>query len=201
MVEPVDPFFHELQKEQNLQKVPMGFGKRLYNKVFHFYCWFLSRDINPEMHRELYKKLSIIMQIAKISFEGGYFLKEGEENTASHEFDDVTEELNSGMIKTQRLPEALQNIIKHLLINPKSKLVYELMHLEYFILIENPINLPSDAQEEFKLLINDAFKQITPRLSELQAQTVSRQIEKIRTSKEDNDLILKIKDILKVIYI
>ena len=199
MSEPVDPFFHNYSKDQN-PNTPMGFGKRLYDKVTYFYSWFLSRDIKPDIHRELYKHLSVVLQISKISFEGGYFVKEPEENAAYSELDNLSDELNSGILKANDLSEAMQPIIKHLITNnPKSKLVFELMKLEYITLIDKTIEISPEEQVELKLLINETLGKIKPELSELHAQTASRQLEMLLSSSPDNTqkFLDQIKETLK----
>lgn len=199
MAEPIDPFFHNYNKDQNAN-APMGFGRRLYDKVMYFYSWFLSRDFKPETHKDLYKHLSIILQISKISFEGGYFVKESEENAAFHELDNLSDDLRSGTLKVTELSEAVQPIIKHLTVNnPKSKLVFVLMKIEYFLLIDKQVEISPEDQVNIKLEITKALGKITPDLSDLHAQTAARQLDMLflKEKIDSQNFLNSIKDILK----
>ncbi len=195
MTDPIDPFFHSHSSGES-------FGAHLYERAFQFYSWLLSRDFQPEGHKKVYKQLSFIMTISKLSFESGHFIKDSEELQACSEFENLVDGFTSGAIKSYDLPNRIDKLLnKFIENNPKSSLANLLLQLEYRAYIESSLSFSSQGLESLKFLIQKALACITKDLNDLHAKTVFRELEKTLAHPENfPDLFEQIKKTLELLF-
>lgn len=195
MAERIDPFFIKRQKDDK----PKGaHGKHVYDIAFQFYSWYLSRDGHLEFHRDLYKSLCIIMQIAKLSSGNGQFLSKEDEEYFSEKLTDSLEDFKLGAINTSNLCQFLQDLLQTLITsNTVAKLIYELMTIEYKFLIEDNQLLGEDDKHILKEHLEYIFEKISPKITNLHAQTASRQLAWVINEKTTAEKLKKVVEEVK----
>lgn len=187
---PLHPFGRE-----GVQKNPQpthAIGIELFERVFNFYAWYLSYDLNPSKHPLIFESLSLLMQIAKLSFEGAALLSSEEEKRILRELYELSDALSNGMLKNRDLLKSLEKILKRLVDNnPKAKLIAILMKLEYKICIHNEVSCSESFQVTFKEMLSNSLEKITSSLPNLIANTVARELETLYAAPLHVDTFLK----------
>lgn len=188
---PLHPFGRDSHGHKHDKSThPIGIG--LFEKTFNFYAWYLSYDHNPSRHHLVFELLSILMQIAKLSFEGAAILSLEEEKKTLKELHELSDSLSNGKLKNQDLFKSLDKIITGLANNnSKAKLITLLMKLEYKICIHNEGEFSDSLQKKFKELLSTAFTHIDSSLPNLIANTVARELESIYQTPLHGDNFLK----------
>jgi len=177
-------------------------GLSLFEKAFDFYSWYLSYDISLSKQWALFETLSLIMQIAKLSFEGAALLSAQEEEEALKQLQELSEAISGGTLKKIDLTTIIEKIITKLIDNnPRAKLVALLTRLEYKVCIHNTFDVSQEVQllfrqELYKLL--QAIKRTTPSFI---AGTVARDLEQLYSEPvEEKTFLKKFKDSVKWLY-
>ena len=188
---PLHPFGKESHGHKH-DKLKHTIGIALFEKTFNFYAWYLSYDSNPSKHHHVFELLSILMQIAKISFEGASILSLEEEHRTLKELHELSDSLSNGKIKNQDLSKSLDKIITGLINNnAKAKLITLLMKLEYRVCIHNEEEFSESLQKKFKELLSTALEHIDSNLPNLIANTVARDLEALHKTTLHADTFLK----------
>lgn len=180
-------------------------GIELFEKTFNFYAWYLSYDHQPAKHHQVFELLSLLMQIAKLSFEGSAILSSDEERHTLKELYELSDSLSNGKLKNKDLHKSLEKIITHLTNNnAKAKVITFLMKLEYKVCIHNEDNFSESLQKKFKESVSNALEKIDASLPKLIATTVARDLESLYKSTLHEETFLKrfneIITLLKHIY-
>ena len=153
-------------------------GIVLFEAAFDFYAWYLSYDLTPSKHHRVFESLSLLMQMAKLSFEGACILSIQEEAYLLKELREFSDALSSGMFNNHDLVQALEKMLRKLTdANPKARLIAALVRLEYKICCHNENAFNEVSHATFKQLIQNAFEKISPTLPDLIASTLSRELE------------------------
>jgi hypothetical protein len=167
-------------------------GIELFEKAFNFYAWYLSYDHHPAKNHGIFELLSILMQIAKVSFEGGAILSSQEEAHALKELYELSEALSNGQLKNKDLFNSLEKVISHLTHhNAKAKVVSLLMKLEYKLCIHHEANFGQATQKKFREIVANALEKIDKQLPSLIANTVARELDSLYKSPLDEVTFLK----------
>ncbi|MBP9840931.1 MAG: hypothetical protein KBC64_00720 [Simkaniaceae bacterium] len=160
-------------------------GGDLFNHTSQFYAWYLSWERAPTEHKETFSLLSTIMQVAKVSLEGGLYLNKEREREGVLKLQDLSEGLTNGSYASHEISETVSSILMNLIDNnPKARLVAKSTLLEYKLLIyNNKQDLPRDV---FVYLTS----KITPSLGDLDAEKLSRELSKLLDSSQEPEEIL-----------
>lgn len=184
------PFWQEGLQQQHISKQLVGIA--LFEKTFDFYTWYLSYDLNPSKHHSIFESLSLLMQIAKLSFEGGGILSLKEEQWILKDLHDLSEGLSNGKLKNQDLCYALEYLLKKLSnTNAKARLITVLVRLEYKICGHHEASYKEISHTTFKQLIQSSFQKISQSLPDLITSTLARELEKLLDKPLDADTFLK----------
>ncbi len=176
------------------------FGKRLAENARHFYAWYLSRDINPEMHTKTFELLCKIMQIAHISQSGGYFLTAFEEKDALQAFAELSDTLFYRKIENgeinERLAKILSNITEN---NVKAKMISYITSVEYLVNIRNEDIVPENVLVEFKNQLTTMINEVNPNLPDIHAEAISRCLKELIDKPQERfeDMLVDLKNICK----
>lgn len=188
---PLHPFGRDSHgQKHDKSKHPIGI--ELFEKTFNFYAWYLSYDHHPSKHHRVFELLSILMQIAKLSFEGAALLSLEEEKRTLKELYELSDSLSNGKLKNQDLFKSLDKIITELTNNnSKAKLITLLMKLEYKVCIHNEGDFNESLQKKFKEILSTAFEHVDNTLPNLIANTVARDLESLYKTPLNGDSFLK----------
>jgi hypothetical protein len=165
-------------------------GQLLFSDVTEFYswyvsCWYLSDGHYPseevtQRSETTRRILSLIKRIAEVSIQGGNFLSEIEEYHTIHALNNVFQDLNSGKLRKQNLPEALgevlASIIEH---NPKAKVVFQTTELEYRLCINPPADQPAELTAHYQKILAQIIQKITPQMRDINASAIAQGLSKI----------------------
>jgi hypothetical protein len=165
-------------------------GQRLFDNVTEFYSWYISSwymadggTASPETLQKsesTRKILSLIKRIAEVSKDGGNFLTETEEIIALNAFSNVLQDLNSGKLRKQNLPDALFEIIENLTRdNPKAKVVFQITELEYRLCINPPLGQSSELTVQYQQVLTQIIQGITPQLQDINASAIAQGLSQI----------------------
>jgi hypothetical protein len=165
-------------------------GQRLFDDVTEFYSWYVSSwymsDGETASTETLQKSestrkvLSLIKRIAEVSMNGGNFLTEKEEMHALNQLSNILQDLNSGKLRKQDLPDALFLLLENLVQNnPKAKVVFQTTELEYRLCINPPPGQSSESMNQYQRVLNQIIQGITPQMRDMNASAIAQGLSRI----------------------
>ncbi|MCH9613276.1 MAG: hypothetical protein SP1CHLAM54_02750 [Chlamydiia bacterium] len=167
---------------------PKGAGANLFKQASDFYSWHLATVQDPKSNASVYRTLSNIMRIAKVSADGANYLTPSDEEEAQSAFTDLSENLTYGGLSTGDVHHSLTHILATLKEdNPHAKLIGTSTDLEYRISIENDDDLGDRLASDF----NDQFDKLEQKViggtTKFQAETLSRDLSSLVQSHDPSN--------------
>ena len=155
-------------------------GSALFNETSQFYAWYLSWERSPSEHKETFSLLSTIMQVAKVSLEGGLYLsKESEEEATSH-LQTLGDRLMNGSYSTHEISGAIESILSNLTENnPKAKLIAKSTLLQYKMVMHQDAHPGEHLAADYHEAMSRLTAKVTPSLGDLDAEKLSRELTKL----------------------
>jgi hypothetical protein len=118
-----------------------------------------------------------LLRIADCSRKQGQFLSPAEEERALENLKACRERLYNGEIRTQEIPSAVGEVVASLTHdNFKALLVSRLTEVEYRYSIYPSQEGPPDSDPELQLLFNKVVEEVTPRLLDIKARELAREL-------------------------
>ncbi len=165
-------------------------GHRLFDDTTEFYSWYVtswylsgnepSFSESSQKSDAARKILSLIKRIAEVSMNGGYFLSEAEESKAVDGLSDIMQDLNSGRLRKQDLPEALLKLMFEMTeSNPKAKVVAQTTELEYRLCINPSPEQSSALTQQYQEALSQIIHRINPKLLDINASAISQGLSQI----------------------
>jgi hypothetical protein len=165
-------------------------GQRLFDDITEFYSWYISswymsdgRTASPESLQKsesTRKILSLLKRIAEVSMNGGHFLTEKEEMRALNALSNILQDLSSGNLRKQDLPDALFQVLVNLTENnPKAKVVFQTTELEYLFCINPPSGQPSGLTMRYQQLFTQIIQGISPQMRDINASAIAQGLSRI----------------------
>jgi len=165
---------------QDLSSSKGAVGAQLFEQTSQFFAWYLTWDSAPADHARSFEYLSQIMQIARVSKEGGNFLSSMQEKKALDSLSSLQEDLFNGNIRHPDIQESLMHILHSLTdSNPKAKLISHTTELEYLLCIHPSGNQPSDATERYQQTLSYIISKVTPNMLDVHAHAIAQGLSKI----------------------
>ncbi|MEI8299986.1 MAG: hypothetical protein WCG10_00035 [Chlamydiota bacterium] len=184
------------------KKSPSNLGLTLFEKTSEFYSWYLSCDMGGSKPSLFCENLSLIMQIAKLSFEGASLLSIQEELMILNQIQELSEAICNGTMKKTHLTAFIEKTLKNLIDNnPQARLISLLMKLEYKICIHNTSYVNEEIQKLFKEELKTLTNKISSSTPSFIANTISRDLEVLYKNPIDEpNFLTQFKDSIKWLY-
>jgi hypothetical protein len=164
-------------------------GQRLFDDITEFYCWYVTswyRGLPSKEGESIPKILSVMKRVAEVSMNGANYLSEKEEIKAVDSLSNILQDLNSGKLRQQDLPEALMHVtsamINH---NPKAKVVSQTTELEYRLCINPDPAQPSDLTNKYQQTLSMIIEKITPEMRDSNATAIAQGLSQILAHPEN----------------
>jgi hypothetical protein len=181
---------HPLPSSELLSRPGQPLGQRLFDDITEFYSWYVSSwymsdggtaSIETLQRSESTRKiLSLIKRIAEVSMNGGNFLSEKEETEALNQLSNILQDLNSGKLRKQALPDALFLVMESLTQNnPKAKVVFQTTELEYRLCINPPPGQSSELTTQYQQILTQIIQGINPHMRDINASAISQGLSQI----------------------
>ena len=168
------------QRTDFLEPLKVVPGQRLFNEVTEVYIWYVSSSwyhMEGDSERNM---LSRIKRIAEVSMQGGNYLSGQEDVEATTRLKDLFQDLNSGKLRRQDLPQALNEMLTQLThTNPKAKVVSQATELEYRLCINPPPDQSPEVTEHYRQILLTIIQGITPQLTEINASAIAQGLTQI----------------------
>jgi hypothetical protein len=165
-------------------------GQRLFDDTTEFYSWYVSSWYMSDggaASAEILQKsestrkiLSLLKRIAEVSMNGGNFLTEKEEVHALNDLSNILQDLNSGKLRKQHLPDALFQVMEDLIQNnPKAKVVSQVTELEYYLCINPPAGQSLESTIQYQKVLNRVTERISPQMRDINASAIAQGLSQI----------------------
>ncbi|MBS0603642.1 MAG: hypothetical protein JSS60_01250 [Verrucomicrobia bacterium] len=183
------------QSSTNLARQGQPCGQQLFDDVTEFYSWYISSwymaSNEPSSSESSQKSdatrkiLSLIKRVAEVSMSGGNFLSDKEESKAVDALSDILQDLNSGRLRKQDLPEALQQVMTDLTNdNPKAKVVFQTTELEYRLCINPAPGQSKELTGQYQQSLSLIIERITPEMRDINASAIAQGLSQILDNPE-----------------
>jgi hypothetical protein len=161
-------------------------GENLFNHTSQFYAWYLSWQRDPSEHKETFSLLSTIMQVAKISLQGGFYLNKEKEQEAVEKLEDLGDEMINGTFPPHDISAMIGSILNNLIDNnPKAKLIAKSILLEYKLLIHSSNQQSLQLTDDYHHVMDRLISKVTPLLKDFDAEKLSRELSKFIETPQD----------------
>lgn len=166
---------------------PGGSGSSLFQQASDFYSWHLS---TASTHQPgVYRNLSQLMRIAKVSADGANYLSPEQEATAQGELSDLSEDLSYGSLSAGDVHHSLTHILAHIKEdNPQAKLIGIATELEYHLSIENGDDMGEKLASDFNVQFDKLEQKVISGVTNFQAEVLSRDLSTLIDSSDLSDL-------------
>lgn len=162
---------------------PKGAGANLFQQASDFYSWHLAATQDPKGNFAVYRTLSNIMRIAKVSADGANYLTPSDESKAQEGLTDLSEDLSYGGLSSKDVHHSLDHILANLKDeNPHAKLIGVSTDLEYRISIENDDDLGEKLSSDFNEQFDRLEQKVVGGTTKFQAEILSRDLSTLITN-------------------
>lgn len=166
---------------------PNGSGSALFKQASDFYSWHLSTATTHQPG--VYRNLSQIMRIAKVSADGANFLSPADEESAQGELSDLSENLTYGTVVSGDVSKTLTDILAHIKEdNPHAKLIGTATELEYHLAFDHNDDMGEKLASDFNELFDKLEQKVISGVTNFQAEVLSRDLSTLVETHDHNDL-------------
>lgn len=136
-----------------------------------------------------YQRINQLLRIADGSRKQGQFLTATDEDNALESLRTCRDRLYNGEIRTQEISGAVGDVLASITHNnPKARLVGKVTELEYrYCIYPSQQGIP-DADPELQDLFNKVIEEITPRLLDIKALQLARELTDLDSDKPASEL-------------